>query len=72
LKTALAKAEENLAIAHFALESNTPLIQLIDDPILPIESIKKSWLRLLSVGFIAGLFLFFSLLSLSFLRTLKV
>ena len=72
LKTALAKAEENLAIAHFALESNTPLIQLIDDPILPIESIKSSWLRLLSVGFIAGLFLFFSLLSLSFLRTLKV
>lgn len=72
LKTALAKAEENLAIASFALESNTPLIQLIDEPIYPIESISTSWTRILILSIMTGFIIFLLLVSFSFLRTLEV
>ena len=57
LKTAYAKAEENLAIAELALQNNTPLIQLLDPPIKPIEPNELSTLRLLLYGVTFGLIL---------------
>lgn len=72
LKTALAKAEENLAIAQFAKQTNTPLIQLIDAPLLPVEKLSPSIFRILLWGFAGGFLIFFLALSLFFLWSLKV
>lgn len=60
LKTALAKTEENLALAEFALENNTPLVQLIDQPIAPLKPISPSPFKLLVLSII-GAFLIGSL-----------
>lgn len=57
LKTALAKTEENLAIAEFALENNTPLIQLIDTPLEPLPPVRKSPIKMGLFGCILGFFL---------------
>ena len=57
LKTALAKTEENLAIAEFALENNTPLIQLIDTPLEPLPPVRRSPIKFGLAGFILGFLL---------------
>lgn len=63
LKTGYAKAEENLAIAELALQNNTPLIQLIDQPISPLQPNILGLSRVLIYGFILGIFLSFLILS---------
>lgn len=68
LKTALGKAEENLAIAQLALENKTPLIQIIDPPIYPISPNRPSLLRNIAFGIIFGTALAGSFLFISFLR----
>lgn len=63
LKTAFAEAEKNLAIAELALQNNTPLIQLIDKPITPIQANVLGLPRILLYGFLLGIFLSFIILS---------
>lgn len=55
LSTALAKALENKEIADFTLQSKTPFIQVIDRPISPTVTIKKSIFKNLQYGIILGL-----------------
>ena len=62
LKTAYAKAEENLAIAELALQNNTPLIQLIDEPISPLQPNVLGLSSVLIYGFLLGIFLSFIML----------
>ena len=62
LKTAYGKAEENLAIAELALQNNTPLIQLIDEPISPLQPNVLGLSRVLIYGFLLGIFLSFLIL----------
>lgn len=46
----------NLELARVTLRRETPLIQVIDRPILPLEKVKLSKLKtMLSVGFLCGL-----------------
>ena len=62
LKTAYGKAEENLAIAELALQNNTPLIQLIDEPISPLQPNVLGLSRVLIYGFLLGIFISFLIL----------
>lgn len=55
LSTALAKALENKEIADFTLQSKTPFIQVIDRPISPTVTIKKSLFKNLQYGIVLGL-----------------
>jgi len=57
LKTAYAEAEKNLAIAELALQNNTPLIQLIDKPLTPIQANVLGLSRILLYGVLLGIFL---------------
>lgn len=50
-----AEAIKNLELADFSLKSNTPFIQLLDEPIPPIEGIKHSKLKAIAIGLIVGL-----------------
>jgi uncharacterized protein involved in exopolysaccharide biosynthesis len=55
-----------LELAKVSLRKETPLVQLIDRPILPLEKDKIGWLQSLLIGgFLAGLL---SVLSLTFLQ----
>ena len=56
LTAGLVEATKNLEAADFSLQSKTPFIQLIDAPIPPLDSDKRSLVRSYSVG------LFFALL----------
>ncbi len=51
------EATKNLEIAEFSLKNKTPFIQLIDEPVLPIEASKSSLIKSLITGIILGLFL---------------
>ena len=55
--SALAKLEENLAFVEFGIENNTPILQIIDAPILPLEEVKMSSARSVLLGLMTGLFL---------------
>ena len=70
LKTAYAKAEENLAIADLALQDRSPLIQIIDAPMSPIRPNEPSLFRLVFLGLILGLFGGFLLLGINHVRRL--
>jgi hypothetical protein len=59
LKTGYAEAEKNLAIAELALQNNTPLIQLIDQPISPLQANALGLYRVIIYGLLLGLFISF-------------
>lgn len=54
LRLALQKVEENLAVAEYALQTNTPIIQLIDSPMAPITPQRPSVSRYVLIGVIIG------------------
>ena len=45
---------KNLEIAKVAHRNNTPLIQVIDRPILPLEHNRMKWYKALVIGLILG------------------
>lgn len=49
------EATKNMELANFALQDNTPFIQLIDRPFLPIPPEKSSLLKRLLMGIFLGL-----------------
>lgn len=49
---------KNLSRAEYALEANTPLIQLLDKPSYPLSAQKPSYLRIAIVAVLLGLILF--------------
>ena len=51
------EATKNLEIAEFSLKNKTPFIQLIDEPVLPIQASKSSLIKSVFIGFFLGLFL---------------
>jgi uncharacterized protein involved in exopolysaccharide biosynthesis len=59
----LTQLVQNLEIAKVALRKDTPLIQVIDRPILPLQKTRLGRLRNMAlVGFLSGVFMvgFFS------------
>lgn len=50
------EATKNLEIAEFSLKNSTPFIQLIDEPVLPINPKNPSLLKSIILGLILGLF----------------
>ena len=53
--TAYGEVIKNLEIAKITLQKETPLIQMIDEPVLPLEKVKLSRLKALVIGgFLAG------------------
>ncbi len=57
LYAALGKAIENLEIADYSLRHQTPFIQIIDRPLLPITSFKPSFKRALGFGLFFAVFI---------------
>ncbi|MCC6817003.1 MAG: hypothetical protein IT267_11370 [Saprospiraceae bacterium] len=51
------EALKNLEVASFTLQNQTPLIQALDLPIKPLESIKITWLETILKSFIWTIFL---------------
>jgi hypothetical protein len=49
-----AEVLKNTEVADFSLKNKTPFIQVIDEPIAPIEPIRMSLLRKLAIGLIIG------------------
>ena len=62
LKTGYAEAEKNLAIAELALQNNTPLIQLIDQPISPLQANVPKLSRVIIYGLLLGIFISFMII----------
>lgn len=58
LRSALIESEKNVGLAEFSLESSTPLIQLIDSPIPPLQASYVSIVRILIFGICGGFLLF--------------
>lgn len=52
--SAIAKVEENLAIVEFAIENSTPVLQVIDAPLLPLNELKVSIRKAIFLGFSGG------------------
>ena len=48
---------KNLEIADFSLKNNTPFVQVIDRPLLPLDSEKPSLIRKIIMGLFIGAFL---------------
>ena len=48
---------KNLEIADFSLKNKTPFVQVIDRPLLPLDSYKPSLIRSLILGIFTGAFL---------------
>ena len=59
LKIAIQEIEKSLSLAELSLKSSTPLIQKIDDPSLPISPLPKSWLKIVIIGALIGIVLYF-------------
>jgi len=55
LGTALSKLEENIALVEFGLENSTPVLQVIDAPILPLEEEKTGQIKSILIGLLGGL-----------------
>ena len=62
---ALTKLEENIALVEFGLENSTPVLQVIDAPILPLEEEKTGSTKSLLIGLILGFVVSVSLIILS-------
>ncbi len=56
LYAALAKATENLELADYSLRHQTPFIQVIDEPLLPLSPSKPSLKKRLVLGIFFALF----------------
>ncbi len=52
-----AEIVKNLEVSKISLRQETPLIQLIDEPILPLETDKTGKIKSALIGLMAGLFL---------------
>ncbi|OOQ59479.1 GumC domain-containing protein [Mucilaginibacter pedocola] len=48
---------KNLEVSKISLRQDTPLIQLIDEPVLPLAVNKLGKIKGLAIGFIAGIFI---------------
>lgn len=58
LATIFASVTQNLEIAKFTLSQETPVIQIVDTPLLPLNKEKKSRLKTaITYSFICGLFM---------------
>lgn len=57
LSTIFANVIQNLEIAKFTLSQETPLIQIIDSPVLPLKLEKLSLVYSFIIGFLGGIFL---------------
>lgn len=57
ISSGLAKLEENIALTEFAIENNTPILQIIDAPIFPLKEVKIGWNKSVLIGFLSGLIL---------------
>ena len=57
MSSGLAKLEENIALVEFGIENNTPILQTIDAPILPLEEVSTSKLKSILIGAIVGFIL---------------
>lgn len=70
----LSELAKNLEMAKMSLLQETPLIQVIDRPILPLEEIKQSKIKnLVKGGFIAGfLIVFYLTIKRAFKRILEI
>ncbi len=58
LRSALSEAEKNLGLAQFALETGTPLIQIIDEPIPPLQPTTYSSSKFAIFGLLIAIVLF--------------
>lgn len=56
LSIAYGEAQRNVELANFALKSNTPFVQSIDLPILPLRAIRKSKIKAILTGVALGVF----------------
>lgn len=54
LGTAYGEVVKNLEIAKISLQKETPLVQIIDEPVLPLELLKKSFVLFAIIGFFFG------------------
>jgi hypothetical protein len=54
LSSGLAKLEENIAFVEFSIEDSTPILQVIDAPLLPLKELKVSAFMSIFLGFAAG------------------
>ena len=57
MSAGIAKLEENIALTEFAIENSTPILQVIDAPILPLKEIRMGSLKSVFLGFFGGLVL---------------
>lgn len=64
LSSGLAKLEENIALVEFGIENNTPILQVIDAPILPLEEVSTGTFRSLLIGGVFGFAISFTLIML--------
>lgn len=59
LSSGLAKLEEQLSLVSFGIENNTPILQVIDSPILPLEEVRTGRIKSILIGLGFGLLLGF-------------
>ncbi len=57
LYAALGKATANLEVAEYALKHQTPFLQTIDIPYLPLSAVKGPLLKTIGISIVVGLFL---------------
>ncbi|MEE9371544.1 MAG: hypothetical protein V3V00_00665 [Saprospiraceae bacterium] len=55
LGNGLSKLEENIALVEFGIENSTPVLQIIDAPIFPLEEVHISKIKSLLIGGLIGL-----------------
>jgi uncharacterized protein involved in exopolysaccharide biosynthesis len=69
----IAEIVKNLEVAKVSLRNETPLIQVIDKPVLPLRPERFGKLKGIAIGFFVGLFLsaFFILIKRSYLRIMQ-
>ncbi len=57
LSTMYGESLKNLELADFSLKTNTPFVQVIDRPLLPLSGNKPSLIKSLIIGMFLGIFL---------------
>ncbi len=57
LSTMYGESLKNLELADFSLKTNTPFVQVIDRPLLPLSGNKPSLIKSLIIGIFLGLFM---------------
>ncbi len=57
LSTMYGESLKNLELADFSLKTNTPFVQVIDRPLLPLKGEKPSLIKSLIIGIFLGLFI---------------